>query len=149
MFADFISRLAGAAERPLPEDDARRALAALMVRVARADGHFDAGEREQIERCLATRYALDAEAARALLDEGAEIEAGAPDTVRFTRSIKDAVAYENRLGVIEDLWQVALADGSRDAHEDSLLRLVSKLLGINDRDSALARQRIAAPGRET
>ena len=34
------------------------------------------------------------------------------------------------------------ADGERDAEEDALLRLVSNLLGINDRDSALARQRV-------
>jgi uncharacterized tellurite resistance protein B-like protein len=44
--------------------------------------------------------------------------------------------------VIEALWQVVLADGVREAEEDALLRLVSKLLGVNDRDSALARQRV-------
>ncbi len=45
--------------------------------------------------------------------------------------------------MIEALWQVALADGERDAQEDALLRLVSKFLGINDMDSARARQRVA------
>jgi uncharacterized tellurite resistance protein B-like protein len=64
--------------------------------------------------------------------------------VRFTSAIKDAVPYEDRIGVIEALWEVVLADGVRDEHEDALLRLVSKLLGINDRDSALARQRVDA-----
>lgn len=69
------------------------------------------------------------------------MEAEAPDTVRFTRAIKDAVRYEDRTAVIEALWQVALADGHRDAGEDTLLRLSSNLLGVNDIDSALARQR--------
>ena len=72
------------------------------------------------------------------------MEAEAPDTVRFTRAIKDAVRYEDRIGVIEALWQVVLADGKRDASEDSLLRLSASLLGVNDRDSALARQRAEA-----
>ena len=71
------------------------------------------------------------------------LESEAPDTIRFTRAIKDAVAYEDRLDVIEGLWQVVLADGTREAEEDTLLRLVSSLLGINDRDSALARQRVS------
>ena len=47
--------------------------------------------------------------------------------------------------VVEAMWRVALADGVRDDHEDALLRLVANLLGINDRDSALARQRVDTP----
>jgi uncharacterized tellurite resistance protein B-like protein len=46
------------------------------------------------------------------------------------------------LGVIEALWQVALADGQREADEDALLRLVASLLGITDQESARARQRV-------
>ncbi|WP_274963874.1 TerB family tellurite resistance protein, partial [Thioclava electrotropha] len=65
-------------------------------------------------------------------------------TVRFTRALKDKVAYEDRTGVIEALWDVALADGVRDAHEDALIRLAAKLLGVNDVDSAVARQRVEA-----
>ena len=43
--------------------------------------------------------------------------------------------------IIAALWEVAYADGKRSADEESLVRLVAGLLGINDRDSALARQR--------
>ncbi len=39
------------------------------------------------------------------------------------------------------LWQVVLADGERDHEEDALMRLLASLLGVNDRDSAIARQR--------
>ena len=37
MFADFLRRLAGPQPAPLPDADARLALTALLVRVARAD----------------------------------------------------------------------------------------------------------------
>ena len=63
--------------------------------------------------------------------------------MRFTRAIKESVAYEDRIVVIETLWAIALADGHRSADEDALLRMVAPMLGINDRDSALARQRVA------
>ena len=43
--------------------------------------------------------------------------------------------------MIEALWSVVLVDGERDAQEDSLLRLLANLLGINDRDSNIARKR--------
>ncbi|MBT6097182.1 MAG: TerB family tellurite resistance protein, partial [Marinovum sp.] len=75
--------------------------------------------------------------------DGETLEQEAPDTVRFTRAIKDAVPYDDRTAVIEALWQIALADGDRDDDEDALLRLVAKLLGISDVDNAAARQRAA------
>ncbi len=69
------------------------------------------------------------------------LEREAPHTVRFTRAIKDAVPYEERAGVIEDLWRIVLVDGARDSEEDALMRMVAPMLGVNDRDSAMARQR--------
>ena len=101
-------------------------------------------ERQQINSVITTRYVLDREGAEKLLSDAETLEREAPDTVRFTRAIKDAVPYEERLGVIEALWSVVLADGVRADEEDALLRLVANLLGVNDKDSALARQRVAA-----
>lgn len=142
MFADLIQRLTQPDPPPLPRPDARLALAALMVRIARIDGRYSAEEVARIDRILATRYDLADPAALRAEAEG--LEAEAPDTVRFTRAIKDAVPYEEREGVIEALWSVVLADGHRDEEEDALLRLLASLLGVNDRDSNLARQRVAA-----
>ncbi len=143
MFADLLRRLTLPAPA-LAEPDQRLALAALLVRVARADGRFAPAEAERIDRILARRYGLSPEAALRLRAEAETLEAEAPDTVRFTRAIKEAVPYEDREGVIEALWSVALADGVRDAEETGLMRLVANLLGVSDRDSALARQRVEA-----
>ncbi len=128
----------------LPDPDARLALAALLVRVARSDGEYASDEASLIDRLLAERYGLSPFEAPKLRADAEALEAEAPDTVRFTRAIKDAVAYEDRAAVIEALWAVVLADGVRDEEETSLLRLVANLLGVNDRDSALARQRVEA-----
>ena len=143
MFADFLKRLTAPEPEPLNDGDARVALVALLVRVARSDGVYDADEKTRINQIAKARYGLDPAGAAALLTEAEQLEAEAPDTVRFTRAIKDAVAYEDRLGVIEALWQVVLADGERAKEEDALMRLVANLLGVSDRDSALARQRVS------
>jgi len=59
MLADLIRRLTGAPDpSPLHPDDCRLALAALMVRLARSDGHYDTVERLRIEQMLMTRYGL-------------------------------------------------------------------------------------------
>ncbi len=141
MFAQFLSRLTAPEPEQLDDSDARLALTALLVRVARADGSYDVEERARIMSIATSRYELTATEAETLTSDGEQLESEAPDTVRFTRAIKDAVPYEDRLGVIEALWSVVLADGIRNAEENTLLRLVANLLGVNDRDSNMARQR--------
>ncbi|MGY3436346.1 MULTISPECIES: tellurite resistance TerB family protein [unclassified Marinovum] len=142
MFADFLKRLTQPEPASLPDDDARLALTALLVRVARSDESYDDDERALIDKIAAGRFGLSPFEATALRKEAEQLETEAPDTVRFTRAIKDQVPFEARIGVIEALWQVVLADGERDDAENALLRMVAPMLGINDRDSALARQRV-------
>jgi uncharacterized tellurite resistance protein B-like protein len=142
MFSDLLRRLTAPDPTPLTHGDARLALAALLVRLARSDGDYAAIEKLQIDRALAHRYGLSDTAATALRAEAETLEAEAPDTVRFTRAIKDCVPYDDRVHVIEAMWFIALADGSRDHAENALLRMVAPMLGVNDRDSNLARQRV-------
>ena len=144
MFADFLRRLTEPDPETLPDEDARLALAALLVRIARSDGHYADEEVRRIDRILATRHGLSPFEATRLRRDAEGLEAEAPDTVRFTRAIKDAVPYEEREAVLEALWEVVLADGERDHEEDALLRLVAPMLGVNDRDSNFARQRVEA-----
>ncbi|WP_109311990.1 MULTISPECIES: TerB family tellurite resistance protein [Ruegeria] len=143
MFSDFLSRLTQPQPDPLADNDARLALTALLVRIARSDNDYADTEMARIDRISAERYGLSPFEAAALRASAEDLEAEAPDTVRFTRAIKEAVAYEDRLAVVQAMWSVALADGHRTGEEDSLLRLVVSLLGVSDVDSALARQKAA------
>lgn len=144
MFNDFFKRLASSAPHQLPALDARLALGALLVRVAKADHAYVFPEIARIDRLLGLRYGLNPVEAAKLRATCEAIEAEAPDTVRFTRAIKEAVPYEDRRSVIEALWEIVLADGVRDAEEDALLRMIAPLLGVEDQDSALIRQRVEA-----
>lgn len=143
MFQDLLKRLIEPNPAPIADGDARLALTALLVRVARSDNHYDADEQALIDQIAQDRYGLTTADATALRAEAEAMEAEAPDTVRFTRAIKDAVAYADRLAVIEALWKVVLADGKRAKEEDALLRLVTNLLGVSDPDSARARQQVS------
>lgn len=138
---DLLRRLMAPEPARLPEPDAELALATLLVRVAKTDGLYSAEEVERIDRVLAHRHGLDPFAAAKLRSEAEELEREAPDTVRFTRALKDAVALEDRTELMTALWSVALADGMREAHEDRLMRMVASLLGLTDVESALARQK--------
>ena len=144
MFKDILSRLLGDAPHPAPlaSSEAELAIAALLVRVARADDTYAETERQRIDRVLARRRGLSPDEAADLRAEAEAMEAEASDTVRFTRSIKEMIALDDRAGVIEAMWEVAYADADRAADEETLIRLVAGLLGIPDRDSNLIRQRV-------
>ena len=120
--------------------DEKQAMAALMVRIAKSDDDYAQAECERIDAILMILYHLSLEEASTLRNQAEKLEATAPDTVRFTRTIKEAVPYEKRFEVVRTLWQVVFADGERDHEEDALMRLLASLLGVNDRDSAIARR---------
>lgn len=144
MFGEFLKKLTAEDPDPLDQTDARLALSALLVRLARTDGDYATNEIAQIDSILSERYALSPTDAAQLRQQAEALEAEAPDTVRFTRAIKGAVAHDDRIAVVEAAWSVVLADGARDHHENALMRMVASMLGVSDRDSALARQRMAA-----
>ncbi|MEO9819334.1 MAG: TerB family tellurite resistance protein, partial [Paracoccaceae bacterium] len=94
MFSDFLKRLTQPEPAPLNDQDARLALTALLVRIARSDGTYDGDEMSRIDQIAQQRYELDATGAADLRAQAETLESEAPDTVRFTRAIKDAVPYE-------------------------------------------------------
>ncbi len=141
MIERLLKSLFVAAPQPLDDSGARLALTALLVRIARSDNDYERIEILRIEQILRHRYGLDPDEANELRREAEILEEAAPDTVRFTRAIKEAVPLEERIAVIEAAWSVVLIDGSRSEEEDALMRVIASLLGISDRDSNIARQR--------
>ena len=137
---EILRSLLAPAPPRLPEPDARLALAALLVRIAKTDGLYAAEEVERIDQILMTRHHIGPFDAAKLRTEAEDLETQAPDTVRFTRALKAAVPLEDRAGLMQALWSVALADGLRDQSEDQQMRLLANLLGLTDVESALARQ---------
>lgn len=136
MIWNLFQRPAPAEARPAGD----LALAMLLVRAARIDGEYDADEVALIRAALSQRFG--AERGAALLAEAEAQEPLAGDTVHLTRPIKEIVPLEERGAVLQDLWRIVLSDNRRDPYEDGLMRLVSNLLGLSDRDSALARQEV-------
>jgi uncharacterized tellurite resistance protein B-like protein len=139
---DAIKRLfSGEAVEPETEDHRTElAAAALMVQAALSDGVYAKVEEAQILEILKTGFQLDDETAASILDKAEGLAEAAIDHHQFTKVVKE-LPKERRLRFMTELWQVALADGEKDAHEDSLLRRLSPLLALSDRERAEARQR--------
>ena len=147
---DRILSLIGGA--PGASDEARRsnrlhlAAATLLVEIARMDGAEEAGaaERRRMAELLARRFALSEEETSALIEEAEEEADRSAQLFAFTREIKDAFDYEERVELMEMLWDVAYADDHLHHLESSLMRRLAGLLHVDDRDNGEARKRVLA-----
>ena len=64
------------------------------------------------------------------------------DLSNFSYRLKTSLTYEQRMDVILICWQVLMVDGKEDQLEVSTVRKISTLLGLEDRDFILIRNRV-------
>ena len=144
MFAELIARLTAPRPKPLPELDGRLALAALLVRVAKADANYAVEEIRRIDRILARSFGLNAVEAARMRADGDRLEHVAPEDGRFAAAICEAVDAAERENVLAAIWQVALADGAETSEELAYVHRVAERLGLDA--AAEGRARAQASG---
>ena len=142
MFKNFINLFT----KPLdeikqPSDDAGvLALTAIFIRIPKLDGVVDSSELEKIKELVKNRFNLDEEKTESVLDMAVELEGQSNDNIQFTKIIKERIGHEERFNLLKDSWLLVMADGKRTYEEDGFMRLFCSLLGLSDKDNALARQ---------
>ena len=124
MFDEIKAWLEGDGRSPSRDgtDEVQIAAAALLVEAAHIDDEFDMGERAVIDRILERRFKLTPAAARRLVVAAEEISERSTQLFRFTRIINERFSLDQRIELLEMLWEVVYADGTVDALEDTLLR---------------------------
>jgi uncharacterized tellurite resistance protein B-like protein len=130
------------ADNPVPaEHMLQLATAVLLVEMMRIDAHSGAEERRAVLDALREKFDL-AEDELARLFELAQNESReASDFYGFTSQLNKGYTPEQKLRIVEYLWQVALADGHLSHHENHLMRKLVDLLHIPHADNVAAKQR--------
>jgi uncharacterized tellurite resistance protein B-like protein len=134
-------------DRPGPaarssEETLRLAAAALMVEAAGQDGRVEDVELASIRSLLREQFGLSDADAEDLVEAGRNAASEATQLYGFVRAVNEAMAPEERVQIIEMLWQVAYADGELHDYEASLVRRIAGLLYVPDQDSGAARKRV-------
>ncbi len=115
--------------------------AGLMVEAAMLDGHCHDAERQRIETLLTDRFNVEPNNVSALIQAA---EATAVERVELhtvTKTVRDHFDDQERIAMIEMLWEVVYADSELDDFESNMMRRVSGLLYVTDRESGDARKR--------
>ncbi|MCG8354068.1 MAG: TerB family tellurite resistance protein [Kiloniellales bacterium] len=145
-FLEFLadpSRSMEAAEAS-GEDEVQLAAVALLIEAALMDEQFEDGERAKIAELIKARFELDDGEAARLIDVAQDEVRGSNQLFRYTRVVNQRFDQEERIELMEMLWQVAYADGALHDYEANLMRRLAGLIHITDRDSGAARKRALA-----
>ena len=130
-------------KRHFSEDDTRLALAALLIHCTAIDGGVSDTENRTIRDLLGRNFGLAGDDLDTLLADAHAAESEAVDLYRFTSVLKRQMDEEQRIRVVENLWEVVYSDGANHEFEDNLVWRVAELLGVNRRDR-IARKRAVA-----
>ena len=124
------------------EHSLRLATAALLFEMQRADFEEQEEERNVLERVLRDTFALSKEETRELSRLAQRESEDSVSLHQFTRLINQQFSPEEKVRVVEMLWQVAFADGRIDRYEEALLRKIAELIYVPHREFIQARHRV-------
>jgi len=124
-----------------PEHTLQLATAVLMIEVMRADAESTEAELATVTRILKQRFQLADSEVQQLSALGRQTAQHASDLYQFTSLLNRELAREEKILIVEYMWQVAYADRHISAHENHLMRRMTDLLHISQTDYIAAKMR--------
>ncbi|MBL4712238.1 MAG: TerB family tellurite resistance protein [Gammaproteobacteria bacterium] len=132
-FFDQYLKETAESKKPL-EHRLQMATAALMVEMLHVDEQVTAEESEKLCQILKQRFTLDATETQSLIELAHTEKHKATDYYQFTTLLNTHYTQQQKIQLVEDLWQLAYADHQLDKYEEHLLRRLSDLLHVPHKD---------------
>lgn len=139
----FEARLTNQATTDSQSTDHRLQLAtaALLIEMTRADHDISEVEQQEVTKAIQSTFGLGGDETQNLIELAEQQAKQATSLFEFTHLINKGFSREEKIGVIELLWQVAYADQYLEKHERHLMRRLSGLLHISHKDYIAAKFR--------
>ena len=124
-----------AARGPAPSLEAhekavRLAAGVLLFEIMRADNKVEDSERTVMRTALQSTFNLTTEETAEIMRLAEEQSRSAGSLYEFTSVVDGAFSAEQKKRVVELLWLVAFADGTKDAQEEHMVRKIAGLLHV-------------------
>jgi uncharacterized tellurite resistance protein B-like protein len=118
------------------------AAAALMVEMLHVDEQVTTEEDEKLRQLLKQRFNLDGSEIESLIDLAHNEKHEATDYYQFTSLLNTHYSQQQKIDLVEDLWQLAYADHELDKYEEHLLRRLAELLHVPHQDFIRTKHKI-------
>ena len=113
----------------------------MLVEAASIDGEIGLDEKNQIKTILTDQLNLETIKADEILEETISNSSEQIEIWSKTNDIRKELDYEERLNILELMWEIVMVDDILDVFEAQLMRRVSGLLYISDIDSGNCKKR--------
>ena len=117
------------------------AVLSLLIEACKVDGIVSHDEINKIKNLLVNKFHLESSKAQKALDYVLETSNEKVELFSDIKVILDTMDHEERIKVVEMLWEVVLADGNIDDYESNLMRKISSLLHVSSFETAEAKKR--------
>ncbi|GBE04191.1 MAG TPA: TerB family tellurite resistance protein [Nitrospirae bacterium] len=118
------------------------ATAALLIEMMRADTDISAEEEEKVNTTIRSRFKLTGEETAALIELAGHRIWEATGYFEFTSLMNKGFSYEQKIKVIEHLWEIAYVDGILDKYEEYMVRKIADLIYVSHKDFIDAKLRV-------
>jgi uncharacterized tellurite resistance protein B-like protein len=118
-------------DRDSQKHDLHVAVCALCIEMARIDNNFTKQELKTLLTILKQKYHLSTENAQALMAAADQALEQSVDLWQFAQLVNENYSIDEKLGIIEILWQIVFVDGKMDEHEHYLMNKLSTLLRLS------------------
>jgi len=125
-------------------DTVQIAISTLMIQTAVYDGVFDEQEKSEILELIKKYFNFNEDQKLSLFKIAMKVNDDSNDMQQFTRVLNDHLSEEEKLKIIEMLWKIIISDGRIDDYENALIRKISGLLYISDRDVGQIKKQLIA-----
>ncbi len=122
--------------------DIRIATCALLLEMANIDGEFSDSERNRIISILKRDYQLSEKHALELIKASNKELDGSVDLWKFTNLINRNYPLEEKIQIIEMVWEIAYTDRKLDKYEDYLVHKLAKLLHLTHKQLIEAKLKV-------
>ena len=126
----------------LSERSLRLSTAALLIEMMRADAAISDEEKTTITKIISSKFSLSDKEIADLIKLAEEEIFRATGYFEFTSLINKGFSYEEKVKVVEHLWEVAFSDMSLDKHEEHMVRKIAGLIYVSHKDFINAKLRV-------
>ncbi len=111
-----------------------KACSSLLIEVALSDKDFDEEEIASMKEILKTTHGISDETINELVSNAKQTVDESTSLYSYTREVNDNFSYDDKLLLLQSLWDIAYADGNVDKYEEHLIRKISDLIYISHSD---------------
>lgn len=129
-------------QKPL-EHRLKLASAVLMVEILHVDGKVTETEKMKIRQLIKQQFDLNENEIEALLELAHDEKHEATDYYAYTSLLNTHYSQQQKIKLVEDLWQLAYADDELDKFEEHLVRRLAELLHVPHHDFIRSKHRVS------